>query len=134
MNEQGQEIEVSYEEYLKWDHEQKIKKQKLLEEQEIVVEDLKAYFYMDENGNKVALTKEQYKSMKTQEGMKTQKTTSFHNKATIRRNTINMESEEIKKESGSAHMSATMSASIQTKQYAAGASQSISDGSKNYYY
>ena len=128
MNEEGMEIEVSYEEYLKWEQEQKLKKQRLLEEQQIVVEDLKAYFYMDENGNKVPLTKEQYKQMKAQEGMKTQKTTSFHNKATIRRNTINMESEEVKKASGSAQMSAAMSASAHTQQYAAGATSQTTDG------
>ena len=64
MGENGEEIEATYEEYLKWEEEQRIKKKKIMEQQEIEVQDIKAYFYLDENGNKVPLSKEQYKTMK----------------------------------------------------------------------
>ena len=85
LNEQGEQVLVSYEEYLIWEEEQRIKREMILkqQEEEAYVEDVTAYFYLNEKGEKVQLTKEQYKELKRRQGMSVQRKTSFQNKATV---------------------------------------------------
>ena len=74
-----------------------------MEQQQIEINDQTAYFYLDENGNKIALSKEEYKNLKKQEGYSVNKQTSFHNRATIKRIKTTEGSEEYKYEKGNSN-------------------------------